>query len=331
MKRLKLNDLYRWKTKSSRKPLIVNGARQVGKTFLLKEFARDQFAKSHYINFEEQISLRKIFEQDLTPEVLLRDLALTLGTTINPETDLIIFDEVQACPRALTSLKYFAEKSRAYYLCAAGSLLGLALSDESFPVGLVDFLDLHPLSFVEFLLAFERHDLISCIESEDWSRQISPAVHEAIWNYLKIFITIGGLPEVVARYIEQSSNQAQALFNARETQKYLLGAYERDIAKHAGKINAMHIYRVFHSIAAQLGKNITDSVQRFRFRGVIPGAGNYQRLSGPIDWLQKAGLAYKVSIVEHSKIPLLSHAKENIFKLYPTHIQFFVNRKVRIY
>jgi predicted AAA+ superfamily ATPase len=316
MKRMASKALSEWQARQSRKPLIVEGARQVGKTHLLKEFGKTHFATTHYFNFEERPSLAKIFDGDLTADTLLRDLALLSNVRIDPKQDLIIFDEIQACPAALTSLKYFAEKFTDAYICAAGSLLGLSLSEGSFPVGKVEFLELFPLSFPEFLQALNREDLLELLVSEDWAEKITPAVHQLLWEYLRTFICVGGLPEPVATYVQLQHSPYEALIAARQVQRDLLVTYERDIAKHSGKLNAMHISRVLYSVGAQLGKNFDGSVKRFRFLGVIPGAVPYERIAGPIDWLVQTGLVYKVPIVEQVQRPLTAHTKENIFKLY---------------
>lgn len=314
MKRKIFKQLLEWKQASDRKPLILKGVRQTGKTYILKEFGRQAFPECHYINFEKQPDVAKIFEPDLNPERILRDLQFYLDSPINRGEDLVIFDEIQEIPKALTSLKYFQEDCPELHLCAAGSLLGLHLNSTSFPVGKVTFKTLRPMTFEEFLIANEDKSL-SIISSLTSKSTLPEIVHEHLWNQLKIYFTVGGLPEAVATYIQHKHNLFEALSKVRKKQEDLINTYYADIAKHAGKVNAMHIDRVFRSVPSQLQQVVDGSVARYKFKGVVPGVTHYDRLANAIDWLESAGLILKVHIVNTGNFPFLGFSKENMFKL----------------
>jgi predicted AAA+ superfamily ATPase len=312
MKRLIMDRLVRWKRDKNRKPLLLKGVRQVGKTYLLKEFGRLHFRQTHYLNFEKQPDLAKIFEHDLSPKRILDELSFYLDCPIHIGEDLVIFDEVQEVPKALTSLKYFQEDCPELHLCAAGSLLGLHLNSGSFPVGKVTFETLRPMSFEEFLMAGQDKGL-PILKSP--TVPISQLVHEHLWQQLKRYFVVGGLPEVVATYFENQENLFEAFSLVRKKQDDLLNSYYADISKHAGKVNAMHIDRVFRSVPLQLSRLQDGSVARFKFKGVVPGITHYDRLAGAIDWLDATGLITKVHIVSTPHLPLKGYAKENFFKL----------------
>ncbi len=314
MKRKMMKRLLEWKEENGRKPLILKGVRQVGKTHLLKEFGRLYFPKVHYFNFEKEPRLAKIFEADLNPERILSELSFYRDQPIHIKTDLVIFDEIQEAPKALTSLKYFQEECSELYLCAAGSLLGLHLSSTSFPVGKVTFETLRPMSFEEFLMA-NNDKALPILQKLTAKGKIPDILHEHLWDQLKHYFIVGGLPEAVTAYLEKKANLFEAFSLVRKRQDDLLNTYYADIAKHAGKVNAMHIDRVFRSVADQLSQVQDGSVARFKFKGVVPGITHYDRLSGAIDWLEAAGLAMKVHIVNTGQFPFAGYAKENCFKL----------------
>ncbi len=314
MQRYMMKHLLQWKEDPSRKPLLLKGVRQVGKTYLLKEFGRLHFPKCHYVNFEKQQGLAKIFESDLDPERILADLSFYLNISINKKEDLVIFDEIQECPKALTSLKYFQEDCPELFLCGAGSLLGLHLSPVSFPVGKVTFATLRPLSFEEFLLANEDKSL-PFIKNLTLKDALPEVVHDHLWERLKHYFIVGGLPEAVATYCAHKNDVFEAFTLVRKKQEDLLNSYYADIAKHSGKVNAMHIDRVLRAIPEQLQKVMDASVSRFRFKGVVPGVSHYDRLVGAIDWLEAAGLAIKIPIVNTGYLPFKAYTKENLFKL----------------
>lgn len=314
MKRKMMSNLLKWKASAERKPLLLKGVRQVGKTYLLKEFGKQHFSNCHYFNFEKQPGLAKIFEPDLVPNRILQELSFIQNKSIDPDHDLVIFDEIQEVPKALTSLKYFYEDCPQLHLCGAGSLLGIHLNPTSFPVGKVTFETLRPMSFEEFLLAIDDKSL-SYLESFHQKRDIPAIIHEHLWNQLKIYFIVGGLPEVISTYCENISNPFEAFSKVRKKQNDLLNSYYADIAKHSGKINAMHIDRVLTAVPAQMQQALDGSISRFKFRGVVPGISHYDRLAGAIDWLEAAGLIVKVHIINSAKIPLRGHVKENFFKL----------------
>ncbi len=315
MQRLMLNKLLKWKEGKGRKPLLIKGVRQVGKTYLLKEFGRTHFPECHYFNFEKEPVLAKIFELDLNPLRIIDELSFHLNRSINIATDLVIFDEIQEVPKALTSLKYFFEECPELHICGAGSLLGIHLSPGSFPVGKVAFHTLRPMSFEEFLMAIEDDKSLQIMRKLTLTGKISEIVHEHLWNRLKHYFIVGGLPEIVASYSENKNNLFEAFSIVREKQDNLLKTYYADMAKHSGKINAMHIDRVFRSVPSQLQQVQDGSIARFKFRGVIPGLTHYDRMAGAIDWLEAAGLVIKVHIVNTGLLPFKGYAKENLFKL----------------
>jgi hypothetical protein len=310
MKRLITQQLINWKHKKSRKPLIIKGVRQTGKTYILKEFGGSHFPAVHYVNFEHQQRALSIFANDFDPKRILADLSFLLGTSINSQEDLLIFDEIQACPPALTSLKYFAEDMPELALCCAGSLLGLHLGESSFPVGKVDFLRMHPMCFAEFLEALDEQPALKLLEDCANTYVLSTIAHEHLWQLFKVYLITGGLPEVV------KADSYRALTFARNKQTELIYGYYADIAKHSGKVNAMHIDRVWRAVPTQLAQTQNSSVHRFQFKGIIPGIDRYQRLSNVIDWLLAAELIIKVSIVEHVELPLMAYTEESRFKLY---------------
>ncbi len=316
MERHILTELMVWKEKRGRKPLILTGARQVGKTYALKAFGKSAYPRIHYVNFEEEPRLKGIFEEDLKPDRLLQEINFHLNTSINSEQDLLVFDEIQEAPRAITSLKYFAEEMSNLSLCGAGSLLGVHMSEGSFPVGKVDFLELHPLSFEEFLLGMGDDRSVRFLVNYDFQNAIPSLVHDHLWEMLKIYFVVGGLPEVVSTYATLKGNLFQALEAVRKKQQDLVTAYVADVAKHSGKINSMHIERIWRNVPTQLAKALDGSSAKFGFKGVVPGLQGYARLSGAIDWLKTAGLIFKFPIVNKAWLPLAAYAEESVFKLY---------------
>lgn len=310
-----------WSQSSNRKPLLLLGARQVGKTHALNIFAKEGvsnnlFKNSHYFNFEEEgQKLAEIFEPDLSPERIISELSLRSGTNITTD-DFIIFDEIQASPNALNSLKYFAEKMPDLCLAAAGSLLGLQLSETSFPVGKVDRLWLGPLTFREFLAGIEDEAAVKAYDEAVSSKKSTPFVHSLLWEKFRLFSALGGLPEVVNTYNENSGSLVSALEKARQVQTSLLKDYYADIAKHSGKNNSMHIQAVFENIPSQLGQNLEEGAKKFKFGSVLPKKRGFAELQGPIKWLIRAGLVYQVKITKQAEFPLETFCKESIFKLY---------------
>lgn len=317
MERFLLSTLDSWKNSVERKPLVLLGARQVGKTFLLNQFAKS-FKNYHYFDFEKQKNLHSFFENNLEPLEILNRMELLLNVEINLQTDLIIFDEIQACSRALTSLKYFCQELPTAYIASAGSLLGLTLNDNSFPVGKVELVNLYPLSFDEFLIAIGEERLYRFINTLTIDSKIENALHEKLWALYKEYLVVGGLPEVVVNYAKQRNKLGylRSFDESRALQGNLYKMYLADMAKHAGKINAMHLQRVWDQAAIQLSQDTNGAADKFKFGGVVPGVQSYARLAGAIDWITMAGLVIKVPIVNQGIAPLRAYTKDNVFKLF---------------
>ncbi|NIM18356.1 MAG: AAA family ATPase [Candidatus Aminicenantes bacterium] len=316
MKRNITEKLKAWKEKKNRHPLILKGVRQAGKTYILKEFGQTFFPHYHYVNFEEDKQAGKIFQQDLNPKRILDELSFYLDSAIDIKNDLVIFDEIQSCPPALTSLKYFSEKLPQLALCSAGSLLGLYFGLSSFPVGNVDFLEMYPMSFEEFLSGIEETRSYDYLKNCRLDTQIPEIVHSRLWELLKVYFITGGLPEVVTIYHENKHDLYKALQLVRDKQNTLILGYEADMAKHSGKQNSMHINRLWRNIPSQLAREQNGSAPKFKFKDVIPGVKGYERLSGIIDWLMTAGLIIKAHIIDKALPPLSAFKEENAFKLY---------------
>lgn len=316
MKRRMYEDLIKWKNSNPRLPLILLGARQVGKTYLLNEFGKSEFFKSFVIDFEKDgTKLQDLFSKDLDPEKIISELSLFVHSDINVETDLLVFDEVQSCPRALTALKYLHEALPSLAICCAGSLLGISLTEEAFPVGSVSYLHLYPMTFAEFVLAAKGEKTLNLLEAS-FTEELTLIRHEIFWDLLKTYYVVGGMPKAVQVFCSTQANLVQALKTVREVQNNLVLSYMNDINKHSGKLNAMHIARVFENIPRQLSANVDASVKRYRFNGVLPGKRSFVQLEGPIHWLEKSGLILKSHVCNHAEHPLMTFTKDNIFRLY---------------
>lgn len=318
MKREIEKKILQWKNKSNRKPLILQGARQVGKTYILKKIAEKEFNDFHYFDLEEnKVDLNPIFyDSSLDPVEIINKLSYISGKTININSDLLILDEIQAIPRALTALKYFNQNMRSLAVAAAGSNLGVATSEEPFPVGAVEIYYLYPLNFIEFLIGIEEIRSFEFIKSYEGG-PISDIYHRNIFELLKLFFITGGLPEVIIEYIKNKSQPLKAFKAVRKLQKQLISHYELDFAKYTGSTNSRHISRIFNSIPAQLTCQQDGSAKKFKFKDVLSkGNRSYESLADPIEWLVKAGLSLKVNLNKNPRIPLLSGIKENNFKLY---------------
>lgn len=287
----------------------------MGKTYLLKEFGRGEFKRVHYINFEKRRDMDTLFKETFDTRRIIENISLKLDREIDIKEDLLIFDEIQDCPEAITSLKYFNEDMKELALCCAGSHIGVSMNRESFPVGQVDFLNLFPMNFEEFLMAANKRKAAYLSEFSD-ETVIPEIVHHELWQDLKRYYIVGGMPEAVKRYMDLKETPYEAFTNVREVQQGILEGYRGDFAKHAGKENAAHINRVFDNIPVQLSRDIDGSVQKYRFKGVIPNKSKFAHLDGPIDWLVRSGLAIKVFIVNTPALPLKNSRKENTFKLY---------------
>jgi predicted AAA+ superfamily ATPase len=305
MKRKAYETLLEWKDSPNRKPLIIQGARQVGKTFLMKQFGEGEFRHVAYFNFESQPSLAKVFEYDLSPETIVKGLRLLSDATIEPDNTLIIFDEIQACPKALTSLKYFQENAPHYPIIAAGSLLGVAIHQGvSFPVGKVDFLKLMPLDFIEFLQVTNNEKWATLLEDGDWGLQ--EVMSQQIIQLLKAYILVGGMPEVAVNYSKTGD-----LEQVRAIQESILLAYENDFSKHAPIDQLPRIRLVWRSIVGQLAKENSKFIYSILRKG-----SRAKDFEMAIEWLKDAGLVYKVTRVSKSSWPVEAYAIWDDFKLY---------------
>ncbi len=315
MKRLLYSQLLTWKEMPDRKPLILRGARQTGKSYLLSEFGRREFPGFHVFDFEKDgRELAPLFEESLDPQRLIQNLALYRERPID-SSDLILFDEVQNCPRALTSLKYFCEDLPEQPVCAAGSLLGVAVLESAYPVGKVTHFDLFPMSFEEFLLN-SGHDLLADAFRASWEKgSTSSVVHAKLWERLKEYYVTGGMPEAVATFFRHGEEQAAGLLAARDVQRELARSFMQDFAKHSGAVNAAHVAAVFEDVPRQLFGCVDASVKRYRFKHAVPGIRGFAQLEGPIGWLEKAGLVHKVPVCRRAEIPFQAFTKANIFKL----------------
>ena len=307
--------LIAWKVSSGRKPLILRGVRQTGKTHLLEQFGREHFPQYHIINFEKQERACSLFDGDLEPDQIVNGLRLYLNSNIDINNDLLIFDEIQACPRALTSLKYFCEDLPKLAVCAAGSLLGLHLNEGSYPVGKVDMLHLYPMTFGEFLAGIGDSFALQYFNGINLKSQVSVIAHQQLLQRLKHYFITGGLPEAVKLFRDHQENLYNAFTAVRTKQSELIKAYYADIAKHCGKVNAMHIDRTWRAIPKQLSANLDGSTNRFKFKGILPNIKRYSQLVNVVDWLEAAELTIKLPIIHHVEHPLSAYTKENIFKL----------------
>ncbi|MDR2949069.1 MAG: ATP-binding protein [Prevotella sp.] len=305
MRRTALGFLQKWKQKDTRKPLIIRGARQVGKTWLMKEFAKTEYENFSYINFEDNQQLKTLFSNDFDIPRILLAIQIATGIKPKPGKTLIIFDEIQEAERALTSLKYFRENAPEYHIVAAGSLLGIALhGNTSFPVGKVEFLDLYPLSFTEFLEALGENDLNDLIHTRQWE-MISTFKTKYI-ELLKQYYYVGGMPEVVSNYAKN-----QDFREVRQIQQQILNSYEQDFSKHAPVDIVPRIRMVWNSVPAQLSKE-----NRKFIYGLIKQGARAKEFELALAWLMDCGLIYKINRVTKPALPLKAYEDMGAFKLY---------------
>jgi len=318
MKRTIESELILWKNKPERKPLLLNGVRQSGKTYLLRQLFGPSFSKVHYFDLERNRAASNVFEQDsLKSKDLVKALEAISGKRISVNTDLIILDEIQESSRALTSLKYFAQEMPEAYIAATGSLLGVSLSKGSFPVGKVNILDLNPMSFREFLQALDEHQTLEILEDLNFSKPLPKVYHSRLWSIFGEYLSVGGMPEVVDCYRNlREHSTLEAMSEVHQTLQNIVTGYLGDIAQHAGSVNSMHIAEILRNIPAQLGREIDGNSKRFRFKGVIPKKKGYSEISGAIHWLEASSLALKVPIANRGEQPLSAWESYNRFKLY---------------
>ncbi len=304
MERQLIGQLLKWKESKGRKPLVLEGARQVGKTWLLKEFGRKYFKDVCYINFEKSDVLEEVFAGDLSPQLIIEQLSIYNGKKIEPENTLVIFDEVQEMPRALTSLKYFCEEAPDYAICCAGSLLGIALHEgTSFPVGKTDFLHLYPLSFKEFLLANGEGMLVDYIEK---GNRTLGAFEGRLTDYLKRYFVIGGMPAVVKEWLNTKDYN-----KVNRIQQELIAAYQKDFSKHAPSKMVEKIRYVWSSIPSQLAKENKKFVY-----GLVRDGARAREYENAIMWLCDAGETVRTHNVSKPDVPISAYADLKSFKVF---------------
>ncbi len=310
MRRKIMQKLIEWKSRGEKRmPLILHGARQVGKTYIINEFGRVNYQDVIYVNFEINLNIARDFDTNITPEYLLNSLEAHFNRKIIPGETLIFFDEIQSCERALTSLKYFCENAPEYHVIAAGSLLGVAVNREkySFPVGKADLLTLYPLDFEEFLWALEMDKLLEEIKQcYKNNTSISELLHQTALDLYKNYLIVGGMPAAVSAYLRE-----RRLIDAGEVQDRILNAYIADMAKYASTSETAKIMAAFNSIPAQLAKDN----RKFQYK-VVQQGGTASIFGASIDWLCAAGVVVKCNKIEHAFMPPAVYQNFASFKLY---------------
>ena len=305
MYRERMETLKEWKVSKNRKPLIIRGARQVGKTWLMKEFGKLYYEKCAYINFDNNSRMDILFNEEFDLNRIIQGLKIESGINIEPENTLIIFDEIQETPNALKALKYFYENANEYHIVAAGSLLGVAMHQgTSFPVGKVNFMDLMPLSFFEFLDALGQDHLLNLLKNNEFD--MISVFNNKYKDYLKLYYYIGGMPEVVNSYIEEKN-----LAEVRNIQKTLLKDYEQDFSKHAPSNIVPRIRQLWNNIPTQLAKENKKFIY-----GLVREGARAREYEIALSWLIDCGLVYQINRVTTSKVPLSAYQDFNAFKLY---------------
>lgn len=305
MKRLIINQLIRWKENSQRRPLILNGARQVGKTYILKAFGKLHYRNVAYVNLDSQRELAKVFEQDFNVARIIRSLSAFLNIHIEPQHTLIVLDEVQECPAALHALKYFCEDAPEYHVVVAGSLLGISLhGNSSFPVGKVDMLRMFPLTFEEFLMALGEEQLVKLMKEGE--TEVIDTLSGRFVDCLRQYYYTGGMPAVVKEYITSGNLQS-----VRQLQKQILFDYRRDFSKHAPAEQVPRINLVWDSIPAQLARENKKFIY-----GALKKGGRAKEFEMAIQWLIDAGLVYRVYRANKPSLPLKFYEDLSAFKLF---------------
>ena len=318
MKRKIESQLLAWKNKAeARKPLILNGARQVGKTYILRDFGKKNFKNTVYVNLEINTSVASFFDSNISPERIIRYLETFAGQKILPGETLIILDEIQSCERALTSLKYFQEEAGEYFIVAAGSLLGVAINrkDYSFPVGKVETLSLFPFDFEEYLWAREKEFLCREIrEAYEKMQALPEALHQEAIEIYKEYLIIGGMPEAIKSFLSEKS-----FLDASNIQREILDNYLADMAKYSSTSDSVRIRASFNSIPAQLGKEN----KKFQYK-IVQKGGSATIFGSSIDWLSQAGVVLKCQRVNQGLEPLAAYADLSAFKLYMADVGLLV-------
>jgi len=307
MKRDLIKKLIKWKEDKNRKPLLLQGARQVGKTYLVNEFGRKEYENYIYLNFEQDSTLKTFFDGKLIPSEIISNLSFYLGKKINSENTLIFFDEIQEAPKAITSLKYFYEQAPEYHIISAGSLLGVSVGRGiSFPVGKVNFLNLYPMSFYEYLTAFDEELMASKLLNSKFEEKLPEPIHDKLIQHLKIYLFLGGMPEVLQVF--SSENDIEKV---RTIQNEILEAYKRDFSKYTDKSQAIKTLELWNSIPYQLAKEN----KKFKYSEVQRNA-RASAYSETIEWLKSAGLINLVYNISVPKLPLSGYSDNSKFKIY---------------
>lgn len=317
MERKMSKKLLDWKNNKEKTPLILYGARQVGKTYTILSFGKENYKNVAYINFEDNTEISKIFEQDLEVERIIKELSVKLGITILEEDTLIFFDEIQACERALTSLKYFAESKTKYHVVAAGSLLGIAINRQkySFPVGKVKMLTLYPLDFEEFLWALDKKDLANMIRQAFFEDK-EFSLHSLANQYYRLYLAIGGMPRAILEYKEkQDMDFVTAIL------KDINNAYIADMAKYASSTETTKIMAVYNIISAQLAKEN----RKFQYKLIKSGARAYEYETA-INWLNASGIINQCTKIKEGKLPLSAFIEPESFKIYMSDVGLLCNK-----
>ena len=306
MQRFITEKLIDWKNSKDRKPLILRGARQVGKTYILKEFGANNYDNVAYFNFDHDDGLRELFLNTKDPKRIIEQLSLANGKSINPNTTLIIFDEIQECSNALNSLKYFCEEASEYHVACAGSLLGIRLSKTSFPVGKVDFLNLYPMTFSEFLIADGSSNLVDVMRQTKKINEIPKLFEDMLIEKLKVFYIIGGMPEAVYSWVNYKDIE-----KVNKIQKNILDSYENDFSKHTDANEANKISLIWNGIPSQLAKEN----KKFVYQVVKEGA-RAREYEGALNWLNDANLISKCYLVNKCAFPLKAYYDLSAYKIY---------------
>ena len=307
MERIIYNELKKWKNDSKRKPLLLQGARQIGKTFIVNQFGKSEYKNYIRLNFEEDENLKDIFNSTLDPFQIINQLGLYLNRKIEPENTLIFFDEIQVLPKAITSLKYFYENAPQFHIIAAGSLLGVSVGKStSFPVGKVNFLTMYPMSFLEYLMALNEEPLINELLNIKDFIALPDILHEKMLNSMKMYLFLGGMPEVVQEY-----NENKDIVAVRKIQNEILQSYQKEFSKYAEPREAIKISEIWRSIPYQLAKENS----RFLY-GEVKKNARSSHFEQSIDWLKNAGLIHIVNEIRAAKLPLGGYADLGKFKLY---------------
>ena len=307
MKRSAYNKLLKWKNSNKRKPLVLQGARQVGKTYLVNMFGEAEYENYIYLNFEQDTNLHSLFDSKLNPEIIINNISLYIGKKVVPTNTLLFFDEIQVAPTVLTSLKYFQEQAPQYHIIAAGSLLGISVGKgTSFPVGKVNFLTLYPMSFNEYLLALGEDLLVDMLEKIKKPIPFADAIHSKLLDRLKMYLYLGGMPEVIQDYIDNKD-----IASVRLIQNDIIEAYKRDFSKYTEKGQAIKTSEFWNSIPRQLAKEN----KKFKYGDVRKNA-RASMFEQTVEWLRKAGLIHIVNNISTPKLPLSSYADYSKFKIY---------------